>query len=100
MCHGMITLISLRGYSNTYVVNQQIYQWIHIFRFVNLTFLSGLENIKLWDIIKNYKLNYIVNEMNILNTKLPCFLNDNYILSTEEEMEFTVDSIEEELEKN
>ena len=37
--------------------------------------------------------------MNILNTKLPCFLNDNYILSTEEEMEFTVDSIEEELEK-
>ena len=77
-----------------------------IFRFVNIILKSGLEKKKLLDIIKKYRSKYLIDNINILKSKMICFnsatevlyavLSSNYAVS---DIDFAVNFIDKELEK-
>ena len=59
--------------------------------------LSGLEDKKLWDIVKNYRSKYLIDNVNKLGS-LSCFASDVVVLY-ETNTKSAVDSIEKELER-
>ena len=64
---------------------------------MNLILLSGLEINKLWDIVKDYRHRYLIENIDIVNTLHMCFNYDSSTLYTESYIISTIDAIEIEL---
>ena len=66
---------------------------------MNVVLLSGLNVTKLWQIIREFRLQFLIENVNIVNTLLTCFVEDSVLYHDTQIESDLLDGVEIELEK-